>query len=99
MGKNIRESKEADALFQAILNLKNIDECYKFFDDLCTIAEMSAMIQRYAVANMLTKNMTYTEIENKTGASTATISRINRALLHGEGGYMLAIERSKKSGI
>jgi len=94
MSKNITKNNGTDALFEAILSLKNVEECYNFFDDLCTIAEITAMTQRYLVADMLAKNMTYSEIEGITGASTATISRINRALLRGEGGYKLALERA-----
>ena len=96
MSKNIIKNNGTDVLFEAILNLKNMDECYRFFDDLCTVAEINAMTQRYQVADMLAKNMTYSEIEHITGASTATISRINRALLRGEGGYKLALERTNE---
>lgn len=93
MSKNITPTEEVTQLFEAILTLESVDECYKFFDDLCTIAEMGAFAQRLDVAVMLSQGMTYAEIEHKTGASTATISRINKALLRGEGGYRTAIAR------
>ena len=95
MSKNIAKTKNADNLFEAILALETVEECYSFFDDLCTIAEIGAIIQRFEVANMLSERLTYSDIEKKTGASTATISRINKCLLHGEGGYRTAIERMK----
>lgn len=87
---------EVDHLFEAILSLENMEECYKFFSDVCTIKELLAMAQRYEVALMLNKKMTYLDIAEKTGASTATISRVNRSLTYGEDGYKLAF---KKLGI
>ena len=69
-----------DFLFDAILSLKNREECYTFFEDICTINELLSLSQRFEVANMLTKHNTYLEIAEKTGASTATISRVNRSL-------------------
>lgn len=84
--------KDMDSLFDAILTLKNREECYRFFEDLCTIPELKAMAQRFAVAKMLYRHELYTDIVNETGASTATISRVNRALLYGSDGYMLVFE-------
>ncbi|MDI6619358.1 MAG: YerC/YecD family TrpR-related protein [Clostridiales bacterium] len=90
------ESKEMDELFKAILTLKNIEECYRFFDDICTINEMQAISQRMQVALMLNKGETYNEIVKKTGASTATISRVNRCLNYGSDGYNLVLKRLGK---
>ncbi|KPU27025.1 hypothetical protein TR13x_07200 [Caloranaerobacter sp. TR13] len=82
-----------DELFEAILELKNIEECYRFFEDICTIKEIKSLAQRLQVAKLLRENKTYIEIENETGASTATISRINRALNYGAEGYNLILDR------
>ena len=87
------ESRETEDLFEAILSLKNIEECYRFFEDLCTVKEIKAMSQRYEVAKMLLEKMTYSSIEESTGASTATISRINRTLQYGAGGYDIIMDR------
>ncbi len=92
------KSENTDALFEAILTLKTVEECYAFFDDLCTVPEIKAMSQRFAVARMLNQKEVYTEIVERTGASTATISRVNRSLHYGSDGYMLAIERLKEGG-
>ena len=81
------KSKQADELFEAILKLENEEECYRFFEDICTIKEIESIAQRLEVAKLLKINKTYNEIEKKTGASTATISRINRALNYGADGY------------
>ena len=86
-------TEEVDHLFDAVLTLKNKEECYKFFEDVCTIKELLAMAQRYEVALLLEKKMTYLDIANKTGASTATISRVNRSLNYGEDGYEMIFER------
>lgn len=86
-------STEVDHLFDAILTLKNKDDCYKLFSDVCTVKELLAMAQRYEVARMLQKKMTYLDIAEKVGASTATISRVNRSLAYGEGGYNLVFKR------
>lgn len=81
-------SKETfDDLFTAILSIDNRDDCYDFFDDLCTIQELKSIAQRFHVARMLRDGMVYSEIVAQTGASTATISRVNRSLLYGCGGY------------
>lgn len=82
-----------DRLFEAILTLDTIDECYSFFEDICTIAEIKALAQRLEVAKMLRSGKTYTEISEATGASTATISRINRSLIYGADGYRMILER------
>jgi len=78
---------QTDQLFKAILELKTIDECYEFFDDLCTISEMQSLSQRLEVAQMLKLKKTYDTIQQETGASTATISRIRRCVDYGSGGY------------
>jgi len=87
------KSKQADELFEAILKLETIEECYRFFEDICTIKEIQVIAQRLEVAKLLKSNKTYNEIEEVTGASTATISRINRALNYGQDGYNMVFER------
>lgn len=94
--KSILERDDVDALFDAVLKLKNREECYKFFEDLCTINEIHAIAQRMEVAKLLSEKKTYNEIEEITNASTATISRINKCLVYGAGGYRLVLERLKK---
>lgn len=84
---------QTDQLFKAILELKNIEECYEFFDDLCTISEMQSLSQRLEVAQMLNMKKTYDTIQTETGASTATISRIRRCVDYGSGGYNKILER------
>ena len=85
-----------DELFDAILSLQSKEECYSFFEDLCTINELLSLSQRYEVASMLRDKKTYLEIAEKTGASTATISRVNRSLNYGNDGYELVFERLNK---
>ena len=85
-----------DYLFEAILSLKNKEECYTFFEDICTINELLSITQRFEVAKMLREQKTYLEIAEKTGASTATISRVNRSLNSGNDGYDLVFERINK---
>ena len=82
-----------DQLCNAVLQLKTVEECYQFFEDICTISELKAMSQRLEVAKMLQKRYTYDEIVSRTGASTATISRISRCIEYGSGGYKMIIER------
>ncbi len=82
-----------NGLFEAILKLKNLDECRDFFEDLCTVSELMSMSQRLEVAKMLNKDAIYTDISAATGASTATISRVNRSLNYGSDGYKLILER------
>ena len=89
-------SQELDKLFEAILSLKDKEECYRFFDDLCTITEIQSMAQRFEVAMMLRQGMTYQVIAHQTGASTATISRVNRCLAFGADGYRTVIPRLKE---
>lgn len=93
------ESKEMDILFKAILSLENLEECYRFFDDICTINELQALAQRLEVAKMLKEKCTYLEIAYKTGASTATISRVNRCLNYGAEGYNLVLERLEQGKV
>ncbi|NLJ76822.1 MAG: hypothetical protein GX325_06150 [Peptococcaceae bacterium] len=82
-----------DRLFEAVLLLENLEECYRFFEDICTVAELKSLGQRLEVAKMLQENLTYSEISSQTGASTATISRVKRALNYGADGYKLIIDR------
>ena len=83
----------SDELYKAILTLKTVDECKMFFDDLCTVTELQAIEQRYQVATYLSQGMIYNDILEKTGASSATISRVNRSLQYGKGGYAVLFER------
>ena len=83
------KSDSVDFLFRSILKLKTVEECYDFFEDLCTVPEIKAMSQRLEVAHMLSNNCVYSDIVAKTGASTATISRVNRSLNYGCDGYEL----------
>ena len=94
MNKKIK-TEAVDHLFQAVLCLNSTEECYDFFEDLCTVNEIQAIAQRMEVAAMLDAKRTYVEIAEKTGASTATISRVNRCLHYGTDGYKLAIDRVK----
>lgn len=82
-----------DAFFESVLALESVKECYAFFEDVCTVNELNAMAQRFQVALMLYENRTYVEIGEATGASTATISRVNRSLQYGKEGYKLVIDR------
>ncbi len=82
-----------DQLFEAILLLDNTDECYQFFEDVCTVTELKTMAQRLEVARMLQGNFTYGEIASHTGASTATISRVKRSLYYGADGYKTVLSR------
>ena len=87
------KNQATDDLFDAVMSITDREECYKFFEDLCTVKEIKAMAQRYGVAKLLLDKKTYSEIEAATGASTATISRINRTLQYGADGYMSVINR------
>ncbi|WP_195926277.1 YerC/YecD family TrpR-related protein [Sarcina ventriculi] len=87
------KSKELDYFFTAILNIKDIEECYRFFEDVSTISELKALCQRFQVAKMLREKKTYIEIGEVTGASTATISRVNRCLNYGSNGYNTILDR------
>ena len=86
-------TETADQLFDAILALRDREECYRFFEDLCTITELQAMSQRFHVARLLRQGLVYNEVGQLSGASSATISRVNRYLQHGAGGYPLILER------
>ena len=88
--------EEAEHLFQAILKLQTIEECQAFFDDLCTIKEIQDLSQRFDVANMLDEGKNYQEISRATGASTATICRVNKCLNYGSHGYRIILDRIKK---
>lgn len=92
MSKKIH-TEAVDHLFEAILCLKDRDECYTFFEDVCTINELLSLSQRFEVAKMLREKKTYLEISEKTGASTATISRVNRSLTYGNDGYEMVFAR------
>lgn len=90
---NKLKDESVDFLFKAILALENMEECYDFFEDLCTVAEIKAMSQRIVVAKMLSEKRVYNDIVNETGASTATISRVNRSLNYGCDGYEKVFKR------
>ena len=83
-------------MYKAILTLRDVDECMRFFDDLCTVSELMAMEQRYQVASCLNDGMIYNDILAETGASSATISRVNRSLQYGSGGYSIVFDRMKE---
>lgn len=85
--------KTLDQLFEAILSLENVEECYEFFDDLATMNEVQSLAQRLEVARMLREGFTYHKIETETGASTATISRVKRCLNYGNDAYTQALDR------
>ncbi|HSU79764.1 MAG TPA: YerC/YecD family TrpR-related protein [Candidatus Angelobacter sp.] len=85
--------KSLDQLFNAILSLKDLEECYRFFDDLCTMGELQSLAQRLEVARMLMEGYTYHKIEEETGASTATISRVKRCINFGNDAYAMTLDR------
>ena len=95
MSDKIRD-EQTDFLFKAILSLSALDECYAFFEDICTVGEIYAIAQRLEVAKMLADEQTYTRIAEVTGASTATISRVKKCLNYGSDGYKLVLERLKE---
>ena len=95
MNSKIKD-KNTDGLFEAILSLETLDECYKFFEDLCTVLEIKSLAQRLQVAKMLSEHHVYNDIVNETGASTATISRVNRSLHYGCDGYDIVFSRLKE---
>ena len=92
----ISKDKDIDKLFEGVLTLETVDECYRFFKDLCTVREIRSMAQRYTVARLLTEKRVYNDIVAETGASTATISRVNRSLSDGDNGYALVFDRIDK---
>ena len=85
-----------DELFEGVLSLTSVEECYNFFEDLCTITELRAMAQRFQVAKMLDEGQIYSDIVKETGASTATISRVNKCLIYGTDGYRMVLDRAKE---
>ena len=93
---NKLRGKSMDSLFQAILHLNTLEECSNFFEDLCTISELRAMEQRFQVAMCLNQGMIYNDILAETGASSATISRVNRSLQYGKDGYAIVFDRMKE---
>ena len=95
MSKNIN-TDAVNGFFEAILTLQDKDECFRFFEDVCTINEPVSISQRFEVARRLTSDCTYLDIAKKTGASTATISRVNRSLQYGKDGYALVFGRMEK---
>jgi len=95
MNKKIK-TEAVDHLFEAVLCLESKEECYAFFEDLCTVNELLSLSQRYEVATMLKAGKTYLDIAEKTGASTATISRVNRSLNYGNDGYEMIFSRIKQ---
>lgn len=97
MGKNIH-TDAVNHLFEAILSLQNQEECYTFFEDVCTVNELLSLSQRFEVAKMLREKKTYLEISEQTGASTATISRVNRSLTYGNDGYDMVFKRIESNG-
>lgn len=92
MSSRLKDPK-MDELFLAIMSLETLEEYYSFFEDLCTVSELKAMEQRFQVAKMLNRGCVYSEIASETGASSATISRVNRSLLYGSDGYRIALSR------
>lgn len=90
------QNEQIDKLFEAILSLDTIEECYRFFDDLCTINEIEAFGQRLMVAKMIHQKMTYQEIEKQTGISAATISKISKSYMYGPKGYKMIIDKLNK---
>lgn len=93
---NKLKDKNVDFLFRAILELQTMEECYDFFSDLCTVTELKAISQRIVVAKLLSEHRVYNEIVEETGASTATISRVNRSLNYGADGYEKIFQRMKQ---
>lgn len=92
------DDHQIELLFEAILSLKNPEECAKFFEDICTINEIQSITQRFQVACQLDADRNYMEVSEDTGASSATISRVNKCLNYGRGGYRMTIDRLKKAG-
>ncbi len=97
MNKHIKKQRNEE-MYRAILQMQTVEECMKFFDDLCTVTELQAMEQRYQVASLLHQGMIYNDILAQTGASSATISRVNRSLQYGADGYAVVFERLAAGG-
>ncbi|MDE5557052.1 MAG: TrpR-like protein, YerC/YecD [Ruminococcus sp.] len=93
------KSENMDLLFEAILTLETVDDCYKFFDDLCTSIELKSFAQRLQVAKLLDEHKVYSNIVTETGVSTATISRVHRSLKDGNDGYNIVFDRLKKKNL
>ncbi|MDD6278576.1 MAG: YerC/YecD family TrpR-related protein [Oscillospiraceae bacterium] len=93
------KSESMDLLFEAIVSLESVEECYKFFDDLCTSIELKSFAQRLQVAKLLDEHRVYNSIVSDTGASTATISRVNRSLKDGNDGYNIVFKRLKEKNL
>ncbi len=93
------KSKAMDEMFQAILGLENLSECYRFFEDLCTVPELLSLSQRWEVVEQLDRGVTYQDISKTLNVSTATISRVNRCLTYGASGYRLALDRAKAKAL
>ena len=100
MNKYSKRDREVNTLmYEAILSLKDIDEAIRFFDDLCSVTELRAIEQRFQVAKLLSEGHIYNAILDETGASSATISRVNRSLQYGTGGYDIVLNRIKKDEV
>ena len=95
MNKNMKKPRNLD-MYKAILTLRDVDECTRFFDDLCSVTELKAMEQRFHVAELLDRGLVYNDILEQTGASSATISRVNRSLQYGADGYEIVFRRMKE---
>jgi len=93
------KNQQMENLLRAVLSLKNMEECYSFFEDLCTVTELKSMAQRFEVARLLSEGHVYGDVVKITGASTATISRVNRALNYGNDSYRMALERIRDAGV
>ncbi len=91
----IFQTKETNELFEAVLSIDNLEECGNFFNDICTVKELQDLSQRFQVAKLLKSGRSYQEISKETGASTATISRVNRSLCYGSGGYKSVLEKAE----
>lgn len=89
-------TEETDRLFESFLQLKTVEECYQYFEDLCTIKEVLSMAQRYQVAHLLARGESYLAITDKTGVSSATVGRVKRCLDYGTGGYQMMLDREKE---
>ena len=96
---NQLHKKDTDMLFEAMLSLKNVEEFRNFFEDICTVKELQAMVQRFQVACQLDSGRNYNQVSADTGASSATICRVNKCLLYGSGGYRTALKRLKETGV
>ena len=94
----MRKNDDLDYLFKAILTLETVDECYRFFEDICTIKELQSMAQRMRVAKELTANKNYLQVNDETCVSSATICRVNKCLQYGAGGYKIALDRLTSGG-